>query len=78
MINIRVPNDYNLCDILTGTYYISKPLAFTDANLSVQYHNILAEKMKKKQKPQDKRSHTHTHTHTQLKIENGMKTVNRG
>lgn len=52
-----LPNDNNLYVILTGTYCIAKPLAFTDVNLLVQYYNILADGWNRKKKTQDKRSH---------------------
>lgn len=45
-----LPNDNNLYVILTGTYCIAKPLAFTDVNLLVQYYNILAERWNRKKR----------------------------
>lgn len=64
-----LPNDNNLYVILTGTYCIAKPLAFTDVNLLVQYYNILAERWNRKKDSRQEES--------QLKIEWYGKTVSR-
>lgn len=74
-----LPNDNNLYVILTGTYCIAKPLAFTDVNLLVQYYNILADGWNRKKNSRQEESQLHIewygktvsrHTHTHGKREN--------